>query len=114
MALEAKRATYNLAVQAAMAALDDLMDGLDVGAVLYFIPIKEGRGLASTVPVPSTDPKRQTRFRIEIQESAANHAGGSGNLNKSNRYALGGANVAQMLGYTPMFAYITNEAGEIA
>lgn len=105
MALETKRAAYNTAVQAAMAALDDLMDGLSPGDVLYFVPIKEGRGLASTVPVPVNSPTRQTRIRMEIQQITNN---------RSNRYALGGAHVAQMLGFTPFFAYVTNEAGDIA
>lgn len=105
MALEAKRATYNTAVQAAMAAWDDLMDGLSPGDVLYVVPIKEGRGLASTVPVPSTTVSRQTRIRIEVQRATNNG---------SIRYAIGGTAVAEVLGFTPMFAYATNEAGEIA
>lgn len=105
MALEAKRATYNTAVQAAMAAWDDLMDGLSPGDVLYVVPIKEGRGLASTVPVPSTDPARQTRIRLPVKQATNNG---------SIVYALGGPAVAEVLGYTPFFAYATNEAGEIA
>lgn len=105
MALETARAAYNTKLIELLALWDDLIDGLSPGDALLLIPVRENLGAASTAVLPPTDPLLQNKTAIAIKR-ATNDA--------SIKYAIAGNYLEGLHMHTPLFWFITNNAGEIA
>lgn len=110
MALEAKRAAFNLAVTAAILAWDDLVDGLAQNAVVLLVPVQGNRNGAAMVDtsnppgLATTDSAvNMTKFSYKIPAT-----------NSSTASMLYSINDSSLLPYLPLFWKCTNDAGELA
>lgn len=108
MALGVKFAAVNTAADAYSAALDDLMDGLNAGDKIMFLPIDCNPGVASTSATQgfSSTPALQHRIGYTIPISTSNGA---------NIFAIPdpGGIYAATLGRLPLVWKVTDDAGAI-